>query len=184
MFEREDLELCTWGGEQKSEVSHCAILGFLLMVWRVSVDDPPLWILAASGMLTFRTQPKMSFLISQLGSILFCFLECSCVHLSCRFRLALNSQFSCLSLLSAWITDEGQNIQFDQEFFYKILLFFLTCLCVCLCVCECGFPRRPEASGFPGARVIESCEPPNMGAGSWTQSSTCSNNWAFSPAPR
>lgn len=100
-----------WGaGEQRLEVSLCAVLGFLLMVWRVSADYPPLWILATSGMLTFKKQPKMSFWIFQFGSILFCSLECSCVHLSCRFRMALNSQFSCLSLLSAWITDVGQNI--------------------------------------------------------------------------
>lgn len=124
--EREDLKLCKWNGVQgkRLEVSLCAVLGFLLIVWRVSADDPPLWILATSGMLTFKKQPKMSFLILQLGSILFCSLEYSCVHLSRRFRLALNSQFSCLSLLSAWITDVGQNIQFDQVFFYKILLSF------------------------------------------------------------
>lgn len=124
--EREDLKLCKWNGVQgkRLEVSLCAVLGFLLIVWRVSADDPPLWILATSGMLTFKKQPKMSFLILQLGSILFCSLEYSCVHLSRRFRLALNSQFSCLSLLSVWITDVGQNIQFDQVFFYKILLSF------------------------------------------------------------
>lgn len=114
----------------------------------ISVDDPPLWILVTSGMLTFKTQPKMSFLISQLGSILFCFLECSCVHLSCRFRLALNSQFSCLSLLSAWITNEGQNIQFDQEFSYKILLSFDLPVCMSMCMWM-RVPKEARSIWFP-----------------------------------
>lgn len=104
----------------------------------------------------------MSFSISQVGSVLFCSWECSYVHLSCRSRLALNSQFSRLSLLRAWITGVGQNIQFDPVFFIK---YYILIACVYVYVYMNVGSQGGQKQLVPLELIIDSCEPPNVGAG-------------------
>lgn len=51
--------------------------------------------------------------------------------------------------------------------FLKIYLSFIVCMCLYTWV-RC--PQRPENGvGIPVARVIGSCEPPNIGTGNWSQ---------------
>ena len=55
-----------------------------------------------------------------------------------------------------------------------MLAFVMSCSCRCVCVCVCegyvhvvvsGSWRLEEGVEFPGAGIVNACEPPDMGAG-------------------